>query len=153
MLHLVWRTVRAVFLVLVALAAITALLDHRRGARVPHGAAQLLADRYATSEPYNDWEIAGVDAEPGRVIVRLRIPESAAAGFQRMPDGARFQAFGPVCPPPGHPAWRRMTEDEDIYIHSVSASGESIMRRLSCRQWNRLLGESGASSRQGKVAS
>lgn len=153
MLHLVWRTVCAVFLVLVVLAAITALLDHRWGARSPYGAAQLLADHYATGELLNGWEVPRVDAEPGRVIVRLRIPDGAAAGFQRMPDGAQFQAFGPVCPAANHPVWRRIGEGEDIYIHSVSASGESILQRLSCRHWNSMRGESGASSRQGKVAS
>ena len=138
MLDLVWRTVRAVCIVLAALALVSFLLDYRWGARTPRSAAQLLADHYATTELGNEWEVLRVEAEPGRVIVHLRIPSGPAAGFQRIPAGAQFQAFGPICPGREHPVWDRIAQGEDIFIHSASASGESIMRRLSCRRWNRL---------------
>lgn len=141
MLDLVWRTVRAVCIVLAVLAAASFVLDYRWGARTPRSAAQLLADHYATRELNNRWEVRRVEAEPGRVIVHLRIPTGPAGGFQRIPDGARFQAFGPVCPTSDHPVWDRIEAGEDIFIHSASSSGESIMRRLSCRRWNRLLAD------------
>ena len=141
MLDLVWRTVRAVCLVLAILAAVSFLLEHRWGARTPRSAAQLLADHYATRELENNWEVRRVEAEPGRVIVHLRIPRGPAGAFQRIPAGAQFQAFGPVCPDPEHPVWDRIDAGEDIFIHSASRSGESIMRRLSCRRWNRILAD------------
>ncbi len=138
MLDLVWRTVRAVCIVLAVLALASFVLDHRWGASTPRSAAQLLADHYATRQLDNNWEVSKVDAEPGRVIVHLRIPTGPAGGFQRIPAGAQFQAFGPVCPAEDHPVWARMDPGEDVFIHTASRSGESIMRRLSCRRWNRL---------------
>lgn len=153
MLDLVWRTVRAVCIVLAALAVVSFLLEYRWGARTPGSAAQLLADHYATRQLDNNWEVRRVEAEPGRVIVHLRIPTGPAGAFQRIPAGAQFQAFGPICPASDHPVWDRMQEGEDIFIHSASSSGESILRRLSCRRWNRLSAEAGRRSRRGKVAS
>lgn len=138
MIDLVWRTVRAVVVVLALLALATVALESRWGARTPLGAAQLLSDHYATRSLDYNWQVPRVDAEPGRVIIHLRIPSGPAASFQRIPAGAQFQAFGPVCPGSAHPVWQRVAEGEDIFIHSASESGESIMRRLSCRRWNRL---------------
>lgn len=133
---LIWRTVRAVCIVLVVLMALTLALEYRGGAREPAGAAQLLADYYATRSLESSWEVRGVEAEPGGVVVHLVIPRGASGSFQRIPAGAQFQAFGAVCPPPDHEVWGRMRPDEDVYIHSAGSTGESIMRRLSCRHWN-----------------
>lgn len=136
MRELIWRTVRAFVAVLVVMMLLTLALEYRWGARAPLGAAQLLADHYATNPLDSHWRVREVEAEPGRVIVHLTIPSGAAASFQRIPAGAQFQAFGAVCPRPDHPVWDRVREGEDIFIHSASRSGESIMRRLSCRRWN-----------------
>lgn len=136
MKELIWRTVRAFCIVLAIMMVFTVVVEHRWGARTPHGAAQVLADYYATRELDSHWEVLEVEAEPGRVIVYLTIPSGAAASFQRIPAGAQFQVFGRVCPEPGHSVWARMGDGEDIFIHSASRSGEGIMRRLSCRHWN-----------------
>ena len=138
MIDLVWRTARTVAIVLVLLAIVSVLLDARWGARTPGGAAQLLADHYATTQLDHNWEVPRVEAEPGRVIVYLQIPTGPSGAFQRLPAGAQFQAFGPICPGAGHPVWDRIAADEDIFIHSISSWGESIMRRLSCRRWIRV---------------
>jgi hypothetical protein len=136
MRDLVWRTVRAVGTVLVVLMILTVVIDYPWGARTPQGAADLLSSHYATNALDKHWEVRRVEAEPGGVVVHLRIPEGAAASFQRIPPGGQFQVFGSVCPRREHPVWQRITASEDIWIHSASRSGESIMRRLSCRHWN-----------------
>lgn len=136
MKQLVWRTVRAVCIVLGLLMILTLIVEHPWGARTPTSAAQLLSDHFATNPLDSHWEVRRVEAEPGGVVIHLSIPSGAAASFQRIPAGAQFQAFGEVCPRSEHPVWQRVSATEDIYIHSASHSGESIMRRLSCRHWN-----------------
>ena len=137
MWQLVKRTTAGVIAGIALLAIVSRLLGFEGEGPTPHAAAQLLADSYPREALTAGRTVEAVEALPGRVQVRLQVPDDAAAGFLSMPDGARLMAFGPDCPAPSHPVWRALEAGGDVHLRPVSESGEVIMPRLSCREWNR----------------
>ena len=139
MWQLVKRTTVGVIAGIALLAIFSRLFGFEGQGPTPHAAARLLADSYPRESLTDGRSVDAVEALPGRVQIRLQVSDDAAAGFLRMPDGARLMAFGPDCPEPSHPVWEALEAGGDVHLRPVSKSGEVIMPRLSCREWNRFV--------------
>ena len=137
MARLVGRTVAGVCAALLTLIALSSWLQPNGD--VPAAAAHYLEQTFPPAGTESQWEVRAIEALPGRIRIQLGVNDGAAAGFLRMPDGARWLAFGPSCPAPGHPIWNRLGPDTDVELQPTSDAGETIMQGLSCRYWNRVV--------------
>lgn len=136
--RLILRAAGSVCAGLLALALVTALFAPQGEGPAPHAAAHYLEESWPRGPLEGGWTVRRIEPLPGRIRVVLGVDDTPAAGFLRMPDGARWLAFGPSCPPAGHPVWSRLEPEQDILLRPVSDSGEVIIEGLSCRDWHRL---------------
>ena len=107
------------------------------GAHVPSRlqlAAERLVDYYQKAAALPGWQVAGVEAEPRAVAVRVHVVESERHALTTAPEALQTAGLANLCPVYNHRVWDMFSGGQHIRIDGVDDVGEVFLSHTCPRR-------------------